>query len=113
MDNMDGHVSVDLANITPGPLSMSRWLTLAGRILRKYVATEKPTKKFQAIVHAIVNFYAPSWFHIKTHPNCTDGPKNLFKMVENSRKLSSNLQKIVQKVLERIGFAEEWLLCSL
>ena len=101
---MDGHVSEDLANITPGPLSMSRWLTLAGRILRKYVATEKPTKKFQAIVHAIVNFYAPSWFHIKTHPNCTDGPKNLFKMVENSRKLSLNLQEIVQKVLQRNGY---------
>ena len=101
---MDEHVSEDLANITSAPLSMSRWLTLAGRFLWKYVVTEKPTKKFQAIVHDIVNFYAPSWFQIKNHPNCTDGPKNLLKMVEKGRKLSSNLQKIVQKVLQRNGY---------
>ena len=77
---MSGDVPEDLANMEPGPLSHARWLTLANRITRKFVSTPNPSKKFQEIVHVIVHFYAPSWFQIKTHPTCTDGPKNYFMM---------------------------------
>lgn len=51
-----------------------------------------------------MHFYAPSWFQIKTHPTCTDGPKNYFKMVQNARKLGKSLQKVVQKVLQRNAY---------
>ena len=46
----------------------------------------------------------PSWFWIKSHPHCVDGPKNLLKMIEFSRKLKPVEQKIAQKVIQRNGF---------
>ena len=93
-----------LANQEPGPLNHSRWLTMANRIARKYVATARPSKPLQKMAHAIVNFYAPSWFQIKTHPYCTDGPKNILKMVQFSKKLDKDLQEVVEKRIQRNGF---------
>ena len=101
---MQGEVPSDLANQEPGPLSNARWVTLANRLLRKYISTRSPSRKFQSLIHAIINFYAPSWFQIKCHPRCTDGPKNLFKMVEFSKKLKEDLQEIAQKVLQRNAY---------
>ena len=101
---MSGQVPEDLANMAPGPLSHARWLTLANSFARKYVSTPNPSQKFREIVHAIVHFYAPSWFEIKTHPTCTDGPRNYFKMVQNARKLGKGLQKVVQKTLQRNAY---------
>ena len=65
---------------------------------------EKPSKSFQKLVHAIVAFYGPSWFWIKTHPKSIDGPKNLMAMIQFSRKLEKPLQKIVQRVIQRNGY---------
>ena len=101
---MNGNVPDDLANQETGPLSNARWGTLANALLRKYASTASPSKQFKDIVHAIVHFYAPSWFQIKTHPRCTDGPKNFLKMIQFSRKLGQDLQKVVQKVLQRNGY---------
>ena len=55
-------------------------------------------------MEGIVLFWAPSWFTIKCNTKCTDGPKNLFKMVEFSRKLKKSSQTIVQKVMQRNGY---------
>ena len=77
---------------------------MANRIARKYVATARPSKPLQKMAHAIVNFYAPSWFQIKTHPYCTDGPKNILKMVQFSKKLDKDLQEVVEKRIQRNGF---------
>ena len=101
---MSGQVPEDLANMAPGPLSHARWLTLANSFARKYISMPNPSQKFREIVHAIVHFYAPSWFEIKTHPTCTDGPRNYFKMVQNARKLGKGLQKVVQKTLQRNAY---------
>ena len=98
-----GDMPADLANQEPGPLGV-RWGTLANRMMRKYVSTKHPSKKFQEIIRGIILFWAPSWFQIKCHPKCTDGPKNLFKMVEWSRKLNQNSQEILQKTMQRNGF---------
>ena len=72
--------------------------------MRKYVSTKSPLKEFQLLIHAIINVYGPSWFQIKCHPRSTDGPKNLFKMVEFSKKLQKNLKETVQKVMQRNGY---------
>ena len=98
-----GEMPADLANQEPGPLGV-RWGTLANRMMRKYVSTKRPSKKFQEIIRGIILFWAPSWFQIKCHPKCTDGPKNLFKMVEWSRKLNQNSQEILQKTMQKNGF---------
>lgn len=46
----------------------------------------------------------PSWFWIESHPQCVDGPKNLLKMIEFSRKLKLVVQNIAQKSIQRNGF---------
>ena len=101
---MEGHVPEDLANQTPGPLSMARWITLASRFLRKYVSTPNPSKTFDEIISGLMHFYGPSWFFIKSHPNCVDGPRNFFYMVQNCRKLGEKVQKIIQKTLQRNAY---------
>ena len=101
---MEGHVPEELLNEEPGNLNHSRWNTLANRYQRKYVSTSQPSKQFKDLIHAIVVFYAPSWFQVKTHPKCTDGPKNLMAMIRFSRKLDKRLQKTVQRVLQNNGY---------
>ena len=72
-----GEMPPDLANQEPGPIGV-KWGTLANRMMRK------GSRKFQIqdIICCIILFWAPSWFQINCHPKCTDGAKNLFKMVE-------------------------------
>lgn len=101
---MKGELPIDLAHQEPGPLNNARWLTLANRLLRKYASTPRPSKKFQEIIHSIIHFYGPSWFQIKTHPKCVDGPRNFFKQVQYQQKLGKELQKVVQKSMQRNGF---------
>ena len=95
---IDGQVPEELLNEDPGNLNLSRWGTLANRYKRKYVSTPRSSKQFKDLIHAMVVFYAPSWFQVKTHPKCTDGSKNLMAMIGFSRKLDKRLQKIVQRV---------------
>ena len=99
-----GEILPDLALCEPGALNHARWLTLANRILRKYVSTAKPSSKLKRLVNAIIKFYAPSWFHIKTHPHCKDGPKNLLKMIQLSKNLNADEQKVAHKTIQRNKF---------
>ncbi|EFN75879.1 hypothetical protein EAI_04605, partial [Harpegnathos saltator] len=46
-----------LASMIPGKLNKARWLTTANRILRLYIATKKPVKKFIEIVTFILTVY--------------------------------------------------------
>ena len=101
---MEGYVPEDLANQTPGPLSIARWITLASHFLQKYVSNPNPSKTFEEIISGIMHFYGPSWFFIKSHPTCVEGPRNFFYMVKNSRKLGNKVQKIIQKTLQRNAY---------
>ena len=101
---ISGEMPPGLADQETGKLVWSRWVTLANAYFRKYVSTLRPSRKFQELTHAGVTFYAPSWFQIKTHPKCTDGPKNLMAMIKFSRKLSKKLQELVQEVLQRNAY---------
>ena len=99
-----GEVPEKLALQQPGPLNHARWLTLANRILRLYIATKKPSKSFKRLVFIIIQFYAPSWFFIKSHPSAKDGPRNLLQMIHFSRALAPIEQEVAQKVIQRNGF---------
>ena len=44
------------------------------------------------------------YHHGSSHPHCVDGPKNLLKMIEFSRKLKPKEQKIALKSIQRNGF---------
>ncbi|GBO20666.1 hypothetical protein AVEN_38548-1, partial [Araneus ventricosus] len=55
----------DLSVHEPGPLSHSRWLTTANRILRLYLSIENPTDEHKILVSFIPKSYMPVWVHIK------------------------------------------------
>jgi hypothetical protein len=88
-----------LQTAQPGAISHSRWLTKANRLLRLYISEEKPSAKLKRLVHFVVNFYAPSWFQIKSHSSCQDGAKNFFFMISLFQRLEKADQDIIGPVL--------------
>lgn len=100
----DGKVSLNLANRSTGKLNHSRWLTLANRCLRLYVASPKTSADLRLIVTYIVKVYAPSWFRIKFNPKCVDGPKNLFHMIKSSRYLPKEYLAVVDRSIQINGY---------
>lgn len=99
-----GTISEDLATRNPGPISHSRWLTTANRILRLYVSLEKPSYEIRQLINFILKCYMPIWFKIKTSKNFTDGPKIVFEVIKTSRYLTENLLEVIDPVIERNAF---------
>ena len=64
------------------------------------MSTRKPTAKQRELVHLIVNFYIPAYFHIKTHPSIQDGAGSLFYMLTLSRDLKPGSKATVERVLQ-------------
>lgn len=99
-----GNCSADLAQVQPGTLSHSRWLTAANRILRLYISVEEPSNSLLSLTKFVVMVYATSWFRIKLHPNITQGPYHLWRMIKDSEYLPAELRAIVNKCLQRNAF---------
>ncbi|GBM78154.1 hypothetical protein AVEN_188527-1 [Araneus ventricosus] len=55
----------DLSVREPGPLSRSRWLTTANRVLRLYLSIENPTDEHKISVSFILKSYMPVCSYIK------------------------------------------------
>ncbi|GBP06283.1 Protein asteroid homolog 1 [Eumeta japonica] len=58
---------------------------------------------------AVVEFesipvYTPVWFQIKTHSSCKDGSRHLWKLIESSRFLSSELKAVIDPVIQRNAY---------
>ena len=68
------------------------------------MSTRKPTAKQKELIHLIVNFYIPAYFHIKTHPTIQDGAPNLFFMLTLSRDLKPGSKATVERVLQGNSF---------
>lgn len=99
-----GYCSDDLVKRPPGKLNHSRWLTLANRILRLYVASQKPSKNLQTLAEFIIKVYAPMVFQIKNKPSCTMGSRHLADLIISSRYLPEHLLAVINPVIERNGF---------
>lgn len=99
-----GHVSQDLARQRPGPVSHSRWITLACRVCQLYVALEKPSVALQRICHFVVTNYAPNWFAIKCRPSCCDGPKHLHAATQLVKLLPKEVADIVKPYIARNAY---------
>lgn len=99
-----GDFPEDLANRSPGRLSHARWLTRANRMLRLYVATEKPSDNLITLATFVIKVYAPCWFSIKNKPSCKDGARHLFKIISTSRYLPENLKKVIDPVIQRNSY---------
>ena len=99
-----GLCSLDLSKKNPGALNHSRWLTTANRLLRLYVASDKPSANLVHLVNYIVRVYAPLWFSIKMNPSCKDGARHLFHTIQLSRYLPQELRDIIDPVIQRNGY---------
>ncbi|KAF2898173.1 hypothetical protein ILUMI_08002, partial [Ignelater luminosus] len=99
-----GSCSSELANLQPGKMVHSRWLTSVNRILRLYVSTFNPSENLQLLVNYVVKVYAPIWFLIKQNISLKDGPKHIFQLIMYSRFLPRNLRSVVDSVIERNAF---------
>jgi hypothetical protein len=113
---ISGHCPVSLSHRQPGKLVMSRWVTMANRVLRLYVATEQPDENLKTVAEFIVRVYAPMWFAVKSKPCCKDGSRHLFQQLKSSRYLPDRLKAIVDPVIQRnayFGHPENILLAML
>ncbi|XP_060801595.1 uncharacterized protein LOC132902031 [Amyelois transitella] len=99
-----GSFSLNLANIAPGPLNHSRWLTTANRILRLYATKTDPEENLVILATFVMRVYGPMWFTIKCNPSCTNGAKHLWQTIALSRYLNAPLKKILDKVIQRNGY---------
>ena len=68
-----------------------RWLTLAARLLRLYIATASPTEQLTQIAQYLVCHYAPMWFAIRSHSICVSGPGNVLRSLQLLRALPAEL----------------------
>lgn len=99
-----GICSKNLQYRSPGKMAHSRWLTTANRLLRLYIGTKVPSVELVILVTFVMKVYAPIWFSIKDNNKCSDGPRNLFKLIQWSRYLPDNLKSVVDPVIQRNGY---------
>jgi hypothetical protein len=100
-----GHCPESLAMQKPGPVVHSRWLTTANRLLRLYIATEKPNHNLVSLATYVVKVYAPIWFSVKTNSACSEGARHVWKMIKLSRYLKPELRAVVDSVIQRNGYS--------
>lgn len=92
-----------LINLQPGPIFHARWLTLACRILRLYVGTDKSMSYYsnlKSLAEFIIKSYAPVWFLVKQSPLIKDSGRHYFQMVKRSRYLPDDQRKLIDKILK-------------
>ena len=102
---INGTVNEDLSLLEVGPIVHSRWLTLACRILRRYISTPNPSANLMLLARFCIEVYLPSWFNIKAKNFVTDGSKNYFKLLQSIKTFSDEeIRKAAINVLIRNGY---------
>jgi len=104
-----------LGSMLPGHLHHARWVTLAARILRLYIATQRPRAALVQLATFVMRVYSPMWFIIRTKNTVTDGAVNLCKMIQATRYLPQKQRQIVEKVVQENAFYghPEAILCAM
>ena len=91
--------------VAVGLIVHSRWLTLAGRILRRYASEQKPSTARVTLAKFCVQVYFPSRFEIKSKHKLTSGPKNLFDLYKRIQNFSNlKVKNKALKVIERNAY---------
>ena len=102
---MLGSVACNLGFLELGGLNHSRWLTIECRILRFYVAQEKPTSNRSILAKFLIKVYFPGWFQIKFNNKITDGPKNYLNILTQVMGFPNKIiQDIAVAVLQRNAY---------
>ena len=92
------HVSEKLANLRPGKMAHSRWLTTANRVMRLYVSVEDLSETLKTFSNCNSTVYAPGWFNIKMNPEAIRCLENLHKILQLCGELSENVLAIIKPV---------------
>jgi hypothetical protein len=77
---MEGKCSRKLAETVMPGINLARWLTLAIRILFYFMTLKDPPPNLVKVVKFIIYIYGSNWFEYKSHPNCLDTPRIMFKV---------------------------------
>ena len=102
---MLGSVDANLEFLKVGGLNHSRWLTLGYRILRLYVAQEKPTSNLSTLAKVLIKVYFPGWFQFKFNNKIFDGPKNYLNILRQVMGFPNKIiQDIAVAVLQRNAY---------
>ena len=101
-----GVIPTNVLKLKPGPACLSRWLTMATRILIIYTRTQDPSSELQRIVAFIQQVYAPGWFLVKCQKSFVEGPRVLFKLLQAVRQLNDPLcSAVFEDKLEKWAFS--------
>ena len=113
-----GKLRAELLSLAPGPVSHSRWLTLALRILLLHMTDHKlkgkNKKNLQVLVSFLVSNYIPMWFTIKKLGKAHHSSQVLFKQIQLANQLKGPIAAIVKQNVARNAYAaqsETLLLC--
>lgn len=96
----NGGCSIYLANIKPGPVGHSRWITRASRLLRVYIASENPSENLKVLARYIMKVYVPMYFNIKYRNSAVYGSALLGKFIKWTQYLPDNLRNIINPVIQ-------------
>lgn len=96
----NGFIPPNLANIKPGPIAHSRWLTKANRLLRLYVTTNKPSKNLKILVAYIMKVYTPMHFNIKYYNSVVYGSALFSKFIRWTQFLEPNVRDVINNVIK-------------
>ena len=115
-----GKLRKELLSLTPGPISHSRWLTLALRLLLLYMTKHRLTGKHKKNLLVIISFlmtnYIPMWFRIKRVGRLECSSQILHKQMELIKLLKDPVATIVKENVKRNAYAaqsETLLTCML
>lgn len=99
-----GNCSLKLSIAKIGKIHNARWITMASRVLRLYMTKRRPTPSLEKLVQFVMSVYVPAWFRIKEKPKCTSGSLHFFNILENSRKLDTDVFDVAFETLSRNAF---------
>ena len=99
-----GSVDESLAMTEPGNISHARWLTMANRFLRLYVASSEPSDELLRIVTYIMRAYVPTWFSIKREESIFKGSKHYYGLIRRCQSLDNETKEIVFPVIQNNAY---------
>lgn len=96
----NGRCPISLANIKPGPVGHSRWITRASRLLRVYIATKDPSENLKVLARYIMKVYVPMYFNVKYYSSAVYGSALLGKFIQWTQYMPNHLRAIINPVIQ-------------
>lgn len=100
----NGKCEAKIASKMPGKLSHSRFLLLACRICRLYVATEAPSNNLKLLTRFVVQVFGPMWFKIKRDSDIFNGPRHFFWYMKAIEWLPNAHKNIIRTVINNNSY---------